>query len=76
MQLTLEEREREAYRDGNTDLANAIGKVIDLQNYIAELHAAAEDAEKTIQHLKRILRDALADDCWRGRAAAAIEDEC
>ena len=76
MQLTLEEQEREAYRDGNTDLANAIGKVIDLENYIAELHAAAEDAEKTIQHLKRILKDALADDCWRERAAAAIEAPC
>ena len=76
MQLTLEEQEREAYRAGNTELADIIGKVIDLENEIADLHAAAEDAEKTIQHLKRILRDALADDCWRERAAAAIEDEC
>ena len=75
MQLTLEEREREAYRDNNIDLANAIGKVIDLENYVSELHAAAEDAEKTIQHLKRILKDALVDDCWRERAAAAIEED-
>ena len=72
MQLTLEEQEREAYRAGNTDLADIIGKAIDLENEIADLHAAAEDAEKTIQHLKRILKDALADDCWRGRAAAVL----
>ena len=75
MQLTLEEREREAYRAGDTNLANAIGKVIDLENEAADLHAAAEDAEKTIQHLKRILKDALADDCWRERAAVAIEED-
>ena len=43
MQLTLEEQEREAYRAGNTDLANAIGKVIDLQNYVSELHALIEE---------------------------------
>ena len=42
MQLTLEEREREAYRDNNIDLANAIGKVIDLENYVSELHALIE----------------------------------
>ena len=76
MQLTLEEQEREAYRAGNMELADIIGKVIDLENETTDLHAAAEDAEKTIQHLKRILRDALADDCWRGRAAAAIEAPC
>ena len=76
MQLTLEEQEREAYRVGNTELADIIGKAIDLENETADLHAAAEDAEKTIQHLKRILKDALADDCWRERAAAALDDEC
>ena len=73
MQLTLEEQEREAYRAGNTDLADIIGKAIDLENETAELRATAGDAEKTIQHLKRILKDALADDCWRERAAAALE---
>ena len=76
MQLTLEEQEREAYRDGNTELVDIIGKAIDLENETADLRAIAEDAEKTIRHLKRILKDALADDCWRERAVAAIEDEC
>jgi hypothetical protein len=47
--------------------------VIDLENEACELRAAAIDAELTIEHLKRVLSDALADDCWRERAAAAIE---
>ena len=65
MQLTLEEREREAYRDGNTELANAIGKVIDLENYIAELHnLIAEKIDQT-------------DDVeWSERARSTIEAPC
>ena len=65
MQLTLEEREREAYRDGNTDLANAIGKVIDLQNYITELHnLIAEKIDQT-------------DDVeWVERARSTIDAPC
>jgi len=65
MQLTLEEQEREAYRDGNTDLANAIGKVIDLQNYITELHnLLAEKIDQT-------------DDVeWAERARSTIEAPC
>jgi len=65
MQLTLEEKEREAYRDGNTELANAIGKVIDLENYIAELHALIEEKIDQIDDVE-----------WSERARSAIEDEC
>tara|TARA_R110000868_G_scaffold44601_1_gene148836 strand:- start:186 stop:404 length:219 start_codon:yes stop_codon:yes gene_type:complete len=71
--LTIEEQERHAYADGNYALAHVLGRVIDLENQACELRAAAADDARTIQHLKRILADALADDCWRERAAAAIE---
>jgi phage shock protein A len=71
--LTIEEQERQAYASGNTALAAALARVIDLENEACELRAAATDAELTIEHLKRVLSDALNDDCWRERAAAAIE---
>ena len=71
--LTIEEQERAAYASGNTALAAALARVIDLENEAADLRAAATDAELTIEHLKRILSDALDDDAWRERAAAAIE---
>jgi len=64
MQLTLEEQEREAYRDGNTDLANAIGKVIDLENYIAELHALIEEQIHQTDDVE-----------WAERARSTIEEE-
>ena len=65
MQLTLEEQEREAYRAGNTDLANAIGKVIDLQNYIAELHALIEEQIHQTDDVE-----------WSARARSTIEAPC
>ena len=65
MQLTLEEKEREAYRDGNTELANAIGKVIDLENYIAELHALIEEKIDQIDDVE-----------WSERARSTIEAPC
>jgi hypothetical protein len=34
---------------------------------------AVTDAELTIEHIKRIISDALDDDSWRERAAAALE---
>ena len=71
--MTIEEQERYAHASGNTQLAAALAQVIDLENAACELRAAAADAELTIEHLKRILSDALDDDCWRERAAAAIE---
>ena len=65
MQLTLEEREREAYRVGNTDLANAIGKAIDLENYIAELHALIEEQIHQTDDVE-----------WAERARSTIEAPC
>ena len=71
--LTIEEQERAAYASGNTALADALARVIDLENQAADLRAAATDDELTIEHLKRILADALNDDVWRERARAALE---
>ena len=71
--MTIEEQERQAYAAGNIALAAALGQVIDLENEACELRAAATDAQLTIEHLKRIIADALSDDVWRERAAAAIE---
>ena len=65
MQLTLEEREREAYLDNNIDLANAIGKVIDLENYVSELHALIEEKIDQIDDVE-----------WSERARSAIEAPC
>ena len=72
--MTIEEQERYAHARGDTALAAALGQVIDLENEACELRAAATDAQLTIEHLKRIIADALSDDVWRERAAAAIED--
>ncbi len=72
--MTIEEQERYAHAAGNTQLADALAQVIDLENEAADLRAAAEEAENEIAHLKRIIADALADDAWRERAAAAVED--
>ena len=71
--MTIEEQERAAHAAGNIALAAALGQVIDLENEACELRAAATDAEREIEHLKRIIADALSDDVWRERAAAAIE---
>ena len=71
--MTIEEQERYAHAAGNTTLADALAQVIDLEDEACELRAAAEDDADTIAHLKRILADALNDDAWRERAAAAIE---
>ena len=71
--LTIEEQERQAYAAGNIALAAALGQVIDLENEACELRAAVADAELTIEHIKRIIYDALDDDSWRERAAAALE---
>ena len=71
--MTIEEQERYAHAAGNTQLADVLAQVIDLENEACELRAAAEEAESEIEHLKRIIADALNDDAWRERAAAAIE---
>ena len=67
--MTIEEQERQAYASGNTALAAALARVIDLENEAAELRAVIRDArgvivlEKTDWHLG-----------WHERARAALED--
>ena len=67
--LTIEEQERAAYASGNTALADALARVIDLENQAAELRAVIRDArgeidpEKTDWHVG-----------WHERATAALED--
>ena len=72
--MTIEEQERAAYAAGNIALAAALARVIDLGNEAADLRAAVTDAELTIEHIKRIISDALDDDSWHERATAALED--
>jgi len=74
MTLTLEERERAAYTAGDIALAAALAARIDAEDALAAGEPEREELLDEIAHLKRILRDALADDCWRERAAAAIAD--
>ncbi len=72
--LTIVEQEACAHQLGNTALASALGAQLDAEFALAAALDAQLDAEDQIAHLKRILIDALANDCWRERAAAAIED--
>lgn len=74
MQLTLDEQERAAYQQGDITLAAALAAQIDAENELAAAPAALEELQSEIEHLKRILADALADDSWRERAQAAIAD--
>ena len=66
--LTIEEQERAAYASGNTALAAALARVIDLEDQAAELRAIIRDAvdlidsEKTDTHVG-----------WHERATAALE---
>ena len=70
--LTIEEQERQAYARGDTTLAGALAAQIDAEDALAAQAAALEELQDEIAHLKRILRDALTDDSWRERAAAAV----
>jgi len=72
--LTIEEQERDAYQRGDTTLAGALARIDDLQRALGGATAEIVAQQAEIEHLKRILRDALADDCWRERAAAAIAE--
>ena len=74
MSLTLEEQERAAFADGNYDLARTLAHVIELEDALADERSVTAMQKKDIEHMKRILADALADDCWRERAAAALEE--
>jgi hypothetical protein len=71
---TIEEQERAAYQVGNIILAAALAAQIDAEEALAAAPAALEELQSEIEHLKRILTDALNDDAWRERAAAAIAD--
>ena len=71
---TLDEQERAAYQSGDITLAAALAAQIDAENELAAAPAALEELQSEIEHLKRILTDALADDSWRERAQAAIAD--
>ena len=68
--MTIEEQERAAYAAGNTALAAALARVIDMENEAAELRAIISDArgeidpEKTDWHLG-----------WHERATAALEGD-
>ena len=72
--LTIEEQERAAYQAGDITLAAALAAQIDAENELAQAPAALEELQSEIEHLKRILADALADDSWRERAQAALAD--
>ena len=72
--LTLDEQERAAYQRGDITLATALAARIDADDALAAVPAALEELQSEIAHLKRILADALKDDCWRERAQAAIAD--
>ena len=72
--MTIDEQERQAFAVGDTTLAAALGALADAQDALAAAPAALEELQDEIAHLKRIVRDALDDDCWRERAQAAIEE--
>jgi hypothetical protein len=50
MQLTIEENERAAYAQGDTALATAWGRIIDLENQACELRDLLRDAIDTLGH--------------------------
>jgi len=65
MQLTLEEQERTAYADGNTALATAWGRIIDLEQERLLLRQCIRDAA-----------DLIDDDLeWVDRAAKLLDDD-
>lgn len=58
MQLTTEENERAAYAAGNSAMAQAWGRIIDLENQACELRALVREAVDFIpsaEHSDRIL---------------------
>ena len=65
MQLTLEEKERAAYADGNTPLATAWGRIIDLEQECITLRQCIRDAAELIE-----------DDLeWVDRAAKLLDSD-
>ena len=72
--LTIEEQERAAYTVGDLTLADALARAIDLESALADADNRLDRQDKEIEHLKRILADALDDDFWRERAQAAVAE--
>jgi len=72
--LTIEEQERAAYQAGNIALVATLARAIDLESALADADNRLDRQDAEIEHLKRILADALDDDSWRERAQAAIAD--
>ena len=65
MQLTIEEQERTAYADGNTPLATAWGRIIDLEQERILLRQCIRDAAELIE-----------DDLeWVDRAAKLLDSD-
>jgi hypothetical protein len=65
MQLTLDEQERTAYADGNTALADAFSRIIDLEQERLQLRQCIRDAAELIE-----------DDMeWVDRAAKLLDDD-
>jgi hypothetical protein len=65
MQLTLDEQERTAYADGNTALADAFSRIIDLEQERILLRQCIRDAA-----------DMIDDDLeWVDRAAKLLDDD-
>ena len=72
--LTIEEQERAAYTVGDLTLADALARAIDLESALADADNRLDRQDKEIEHLKRILADALDGDFWRERAQAAVAE--
>ena len=65
MQLTLEEQERTAYADGNTALADAFSRIIDMEQERLQLRQCIRDAA-----------DMIDDDLeWVDRAAKLLDSD-
>ena len=67
--MTIEEQERAAYAAGNTALAVALARVIDLENEACELRDIIRDARGEIDPEKTDWHAG-----WHERARAALED--
>ena len=65
--LTLEERERAAYADGDVHTAALLARILHLENAAAEHHALLRDALD-------VMREDALDPTWAARAQAALAD--
>jgi hypothetical protein len=70
--LGITMNESQAYIAGDVVLARTLGRIEDLTDELGQIRMREQELESDVEHLKRILRDALADDCWRERAEAQL----